>query len=137
VTGPDIRLGITAVDLGASRLVRGIADALRALNSVQAQQDLKHRLELPALPSLMNRTDSEEYRKPHEHGLPRFEQSEKQKFVLPGISQGHRMRLREDSSARHKRGYGKLRRLLASHFRVAVSRLQLETRLLSLHGVVN
>jgi hypothetical protein len=38
VTGPDIRLGITAVDLGASRLVRGIADALRALNSVQAQQ---------------------------------------------------------------------------------------------------
>ena len=38
MTGPDIRLGITAVDLGASRLIRGIADALRALNSVQAKQ---------------------------------------------------------------------------------------------------
>lgn len=34
----DLRLGISAVDRGAARLVRGVADALRALSSVQAQQ---------------------------------------------------------------------------------------------------
>lgn len=44
----DVRLGISAVDHGAARLVKGVADALRALASVQARQAIQTRAQATA-----------------------------------------------------------------------------------------